>query len=156
MIRIMEDGDLTSVIQIWLDANIRAHSFVPEEYWTGNYEMVKEALGKAELYVYEENDTNEINGFIGLTGNYIAGIFVKEDVRSKGIGKRLLDYVKAFKPDLNLSVYQKNIRAVSFYQREQFVIQSEKLDECTNEKEFFMVWQKQRVEESGQTCGGDR
>ena len=65
----MEDGDLTSVIQIWLDANIRAHSFVPEEYWTGNYEMVKEALGKAELYVYEENDTNEINGFIGLTGN---------------------------------------------------------------------------------------
>ena len=44
--------------------------------------MVKEALGKAELYVYEEDDTNE--------------------------------------------------------------------------KEFFMIWQKQRVAESGQTCGGER
>ena len=47
----MEDGDLTSVIQIWLDANIGAHSFVPEEYWTGNYEMVKEALGDRKSVV---------------------------------------------------------------------------------------------------------
>lgn len=142
MIRRMKDGDLTSVAQIWLDANVRAHNFVPEEYWTGNYEMVREALNKAELYVYEEDGTDEIGGFIGLTGNYIAGIFVREAIRSRGIGKQLLDYVKAFKPDLGLNVYQKNPRAVSFYQRERFVIQSESLDEGTNEKEFFMVWKK--------------
>lgn len=143
MIRRMKDRDLSSVSQIWLDTNIRAHSFVPKEYWTGNYKMVKEALKKAELYVYEEDGTDEIGGFIGLTDNYIAGIFVREAMQSKGIGKQLLDCVKALKPDLRLSVYQKNPRAVSFYQREQFVIQSENLEESTGEKEFIMVWKKQ-------------
>lgn len=139
----MKDRDLSSVSQIWLDTNIRAHSFVPKEYWTGNYEMVREALKKAELYVYEEDGTDEIGGFIGLTDNYIAGIFVREAMQSRGIGKQLLDYVKALKPDLRLSVYQKNPRAVSFYQREQFAIQSENLEESTGEREFIMVWKKQ-------------
>lgn len=142
MIRTLKENDLAAVAQIWLDTNIKAHSFVPREYWTGNYEMVKEAFTKAELYVYEEGDTSEISGFIGLMDNYIAGIFVKEAIQSKGIGKQLLDHVKALKPNLSLSVYQKNTRAVCFYQREQFVIQSENLDESTNEKEFIMVWQK--------------
>ena len=41
-----------------------------------------------------------------------------------------------------LSVYQKNTRAIAFYQREQFVIHSENIDDSTNEKEFIMVWNK--------------
>ncbi len=41
---------------------------------------------------------------------------------------------------MTLSVYQKNIRAVHFYQREQFQIQSENIDDNTNEKEFIMIW----------------
>lgn len=87
-------------------------------------------------------DTHQIIGFIGLTDNYIAGIFVKEAAQSKGIGKQLLNYVKEFKSVLSLSVYQKNMRAISFYQREKFTIQSENMDDCTNEKEFIMNWSK--------------
>lgn len=74
--------------------------------------------------------------------NYIAGIFVNKNNQSRGIGKQLLDYVKEIKETLNLSVYQKNIRAISFYQREQFVIQSEHIDDDNNEKEFIMTWNK--------------
>lgn len=44
---------------------------------------------------------------------------------------------------MRLSVYQKNIRAIGFYQREQFVIQSENIDDNTNEKEFIMTWSKE-------------
>ena len=104
--------------------------------------MVKEILPRAEVYVYEEDDLHQIIGFIGLTNNYIAGVFVKEAAQSKGIGKQLLNYVKKFKSVLSLSVYQKNIRAISFYQREKFTIQSENMDDCTNEKEFIMDWSK--------------
>ena len=104
--------------------------------------MVKDILPKKEIYVYEDDNTNQINGFIGLMDNYIAGIFVNKNNQSRGIGKQLLDYVKEIKETLNLSVYQKNIRAISFYQREQFIIQSEHIDNDNNEKEFIMIWSK--------------
>ncbi|MDO4322654.1 MAG: N-acetyltransferase [Lachnospiraceae bacterium] len=142
MIRTFRENDLTAVMQIWLDTNIKAHRFIQEEYWTANYAAVKEMLPQAEVYVYEDDATHQIAGFIGLTNNYIAGIFIEEAARSKGIGKQLLSYVKEIKPVLRLNVYQKNVRAVAFYLREQFIIQSENLDESTNEKEFVMNWSK--------------
>jgi len=127
-------------MRIWLDTNIKAHSFVPKEYWTSHYPMVREVLPQAEIYVYENSAAGRIDGFIGLTGNYIAGIFVGEAAQSSGIGKRLLDHAKGLKPRLDLRVYQKNARAVRFYQREQFVIRSESIDADTGEKEFLMTW----------------
>ena len=65
----------------------------------------------------------------------IEGIFVSDEMQSCGIGKLLLDYVKDKKVSLRLNVYQKNARAISFYQREGFIIQCEGLDEATGEKE---------------------
>ena len=141
MIRKLRENDLAAVIEIWLDSNIKAHYFIPKEYWISNYPAVKEMLPQAEVYVYEEEDTQQIIGFIGLTENYIAGIFVQENAHSRGIGKRLLNYVKEIKTTLSLSVYQKNMRAISFYQREQFIIQSKNIDD-NNEKEFIMSWKK--------------
>ncbi|MFR1756223.1 MAG: N-acetyltransferase [Thomasclavelia spiroformis] len=142
MIRKFKEDDLNTVMQIWFDTNIKAHHFISRQYWIDNYEMVKDILPKKEIYVYEDDNTNQINGFIGLMDNYIAGIFVNKNNQSRGIGKQLLDYVKEIKETLNLSVYQKNIRAISFYQREQFVIQSEHIDDDNNEKEFIMIWSK--------------
>lgn len=142
MIRQFKKNDLPAVMQIWLDTNIKAHDFIPKEYWENNYEIVKEILPDAEIYVHEDDTADFIDGFIGLTDNYIAGIFVKEDKQSKGIGKQLLNYVKNIKSNISLSVYQKNTKAVRFYKREQFQIVSENVDDITNEKEFIMEWNK--------------
>lgn len=142
MIRQFKKNDLSAVMQIWLDTNIKAHDFIPKEYWENNYEIVKEILPDAEIYVHVDDTAGFIDGFIGLTDNYIAGIFVKEDKQSKGIGKKLLNYVKNIKPNISLSVYQKNTKAVRFYKREQFQIVSENVDDITNEKEFIMEWNK--------------
>ena len=46
------------------------------------------------------------------------------------------------KEEMHLSAYQKNYKAISFYQREDFVIQSESIDNDTNEKELLMSWKK--------------
>ena len=142
MIRTFRESDLSAVMKIWLDTNIKANNFISKEYWTSNYEMVKEILPKAEIYVHEDDVTNLIDGFIVLTDSYIAGLFVKETAQSKGIGKQLLDHVKSIKFNMSLSVYQENIRAVHFYQREEFQIQSENIDDNTNEKELIMTWSK--------------
>lgn len=38
--------------------------------------MVRDLLPQAELYVHENENTGQIDGFIGLTENHIEGIFV--------------------------------------------------------------------------------
>ena len=143
MIRKFESQDLDAVMQIWLHGNLDAHVFIPASFWTGHFEIVRNMLPQAELYVHESEDTRQIDGFIGLTGNHIEGIFVAKAARSKGIGKALLEYAKSRKPRLTLGVYQKNERALAFYQREQFVVHSEGIDEDTNEAEIQMLWTRQ-------------
>ena len=83
----------------------KAHDFIAETYWDEHFEMVEGMLGDAEIYVFEEQ--GQIKGFVGLDGEYIAGIFVREKEQSLGIGKQLLDFVKSLKGQLKLNVYQK-------------------------------------------------
>lgn len=141
MIRALTPNDLDAVMQIWLDTNLQAHDFIPKAYWTDHYEMVKQILPQAEVYMYENDATKQINGFIGLSEDYIEGIFVRAGAQSQGIGKQLLDYAKSVRSTLRLSVYQKNTRAIRFYQGEQFVIESESTDADTNQKEYVMIWE---------------
>ena len=143
MIRKFETQDLDAVMQIWLQANLDAHAFIPASFWEAHFEMVRDMLPQAELYVHENEATRQIDGFIGLTENHIEGIFVVKSARSKGIGKALLDYVKSRRPRLTLGVYQKNERALAFYRREQFAVHSEGIDGDTNEAEIQMLWTRQ-------------
>ncbi len=138
MIRTLQNADINRVADIWLDTNLKAHSFISAQYWKSNYDLVKKMLSQAEVYVYE--DGQKIQGFIGLSDEYIEGIFVPEEMQSQGIGKLLLNYIKDRKSALRLNVYQKNIRAIHFYQREGFEIQCEGLDEVTGEKDYVMIW----------------
>ena len=143
MIRKLQKADINRAADIWLKTNLKAHFFIPEQYWISNYEFVKEMLPQAEVYVYE--DDKMIQGFIGINDEYIEGIFVSDEMQSRGIGKMLLDYIKDKKDRLQLKVYQKNVRAMSFYQREGFTIQSESMDEFTREKEYVMNWESSGI-----------
>ena len=91
MIRKLQEPDVDRVMALWLGANLKAHDFVPTAYWRNNFESVKEMLPQAEVYVYEE--AGAIQGFVGLSGGYIEGIFVSGEMQSQGIGKRLLDHI---------------------------------------------------------------
>ena len=103
MIRVCQPADLDQVADLWLAANLQAHSFIPSVYWKENQGLVRKLLLQAEVYVYEKGGM--ILGFAGLDGECIEGIFVAEKVRSQGIGKSLLDFLKAKKPELHLNVY---------------------------------------------------
>ena len=141
-IRPMERRDLDQVAQIWLETNCRAHAFIPASYWEDNLESVKKMLPLAEVYVREEKGSGKIQGFIGLDQDYIEGIFVCGKAQSRGIGKELLDFVKARRETLTLSVYEKNTGAIRFYRREGFAVRQEGMDEQTGEREFTMEWKR--------------
>lgn len=140
MIRELQKTDINKVANIWLDTNLKAHYFIPAQYWKSNFESVKALLPQAEVYVYENG--KNIQGFIGLNGEYIEGIFVSGEAQSQGIGKLLLNFVKDRRTKLCLNVYQKNPQAIHFYQREGFQIQCESLDGATGEKDYVMIWQQ--------------
>ena len=105
MIRVLQEADIDRVAEIWLDSNLKAHYFIPEQYWKSNFEAVKEMLSQAEVYVYE--DARNIQGFTGLNDEYIEGVFVSDEMQSQGIGKMLLDYVKSKKAKLLLNVIKR-------------------------------------------------
>ena len=138
MIRKFEMQDLDGIMQLWLETNISAHSFIASDYWENNYAAVKELIPNADVYIYETNGI--VQGFVGLMDDYIAGIFVSGQFQSQGIGQKLLDYVKNQNSKLSLDVYKKNESAVKFYLRENFAVANEQLDDNTGEIELRMNW----------------
>lgn len=138
MIRRAKQTDIPDIMKVWLETNIKAHDFISADYWKRNYAVVEQMMPDAEVYVCEKQ--RELQGFIGLMDNYVAGIFVKEEYQSEGIGKALLDYVKTEKEELALHVYEKNERAVKFYLREGFVKVKEQIEEESQEQECEMRW----------------
>ena len=151
MIRKVEKSDMKEVADIWLESNIEVHGFISADYWINQFNMVKELLESSEIYVYDDKNLERdnlsgeeriISGFIGMNENHVEGIFVKGAERSKGIGRALINYVKAVKGRLILNVYQKNERALMFYLREGFKVLEEQTDHATGEKELLMAWDK--------------
>ncbi len=140
MIRKFEKKDINAVMEIWKNENIRAHNFIAKEYWQDNYEYVKDILPKADIYVYILDE--KIVGFVGVNKNYIEGIFIDINNQHSGIGTSLLDKIKENKDNLTLSVYKKNENAISFYEKNNFIIASENIDKSTNEIEYTMTWKK--------------
>lgn len=140
MIRKFEKKDINAVMEIWKNENIRTHNFIAKEYWQDNYEYVKDILPKADIYVYILDE--EIVGFVGVNKNYIEGIFIDINNQHSGIGTSLLDKIKENKDNLTLSVYKKNKNAISFYEKNNFIIASENIDKNTNEIEYTMTWKR--------------
>lgn len=138
MIREFNTNDLNEVMTIWLDTNISTHNYIKKEYWKENYDRVREAILEADVLIYEED--GHILAFVGIIENYIAGIFVKENIQCHRIGKKLIDECKNRNTELTLNVYEKNERAIKFYLREKFKIIEKSIDKETGESELLMKW----------------
>lgn len=140
MIRQCIETDIDDIMRIWLDGNIKTHSFVKQSYWKEHAELVKGLMFEADMYVSENQGV--ITGFIGIMDQIVAGIFVHTDYQNRGIGNSLISEVKRHYPKLMLQVYKKNEKAIKFYIREGFIITSEQFDKSTGEVEFVMEWTK--------------
>ena len=101
MIREFQRDDINKVADIWLDTNIKAHNFIPAEYWKSNFKSVKEALLLAEVYVYEYD--TEIQGFIGLNDEYTGR---SNFTNLKAIGSYSGNVAYCIEPGISLKVGQ--------------------------------------------------
>ncbi len=105
MIRQMTARDIERMGEIWLKASIKAHDFVPQEFWRANLEtMTRDLLPQCESYVHL-NEGN-LDAFITLDGDdVIHCLFVEPSRQQNGVGSLLLSHVKQSRKMLRLKVY---------------------------------------------------
>ena len=41
MLRELREKDIDDVMKLWRDGNYKAHNFIPNEYWSNNYNKVQ-------------------------------------------------------------------------------------------------------------------
>lgn len=140
MIRYYRPSDAQKISNLWLEASLQAHSFVPADYWRDMQDsIVLYYLPNAETFVFE--DKRQIKGFISIVDSkHIGALFVAPKFQNHKIGSKLLKYVQRKYPMLSLNVFVKNQRALCFYQKNGFKIIAEKKEPSTQEAELQMCW----------------
>lgn len=134
----IDEKTLDSLLAIWLEGNLQAHSFISKNYWLDNQVGVREGLAQARIFV-KETDGKAV-GFLGLVEEAIAGLFVKEQFQKQGIGEALIQRVKDEKKILTLTVYENNQGALLFYERQGFRRVRSQIDPETQQREWLMRW----------------
>lgn len=133
--------DFKVLSEIWLEASLIAHHFIPEIYWKAHeLKMQNIYLPMSEVYLVESHQ--QICGFIALLDHKLAAIFVSPSHQGKGVGTALVQYAQMIRTELELNVYQENPKSVQFYKTIGFEVVEEGIDLETNSKEFLMRWIK--------------
>lgn len=139
MIRKFKETDTEELVDIWYEASVIAHSFIPAEMWEVHKDEVrKRYLPQSETWVAEENGS--LCGFIAKQGNYIGGLFIAPAQQGRGIGTTLMGRVKMDQEILHVGVYKKNIDAQRFYLKNGFRYAGTEVQEETGEIVINMVW----------------
>lgn len=120
MIREVKKTDYPILVDIWESAVLSTHDFLKKEDFLYYREHLPTYFQYVTLYGYEQD--GRLVGFIGVAENNIEMLFVHNDYRYKGVGKRLVMYaiekLKVCKVDVN----EQNIQAVGFYQHRGFSV----------------------------------
>ncbi len=114
MIKKAVESDYLRLIEIWESAVKATHTFLSDEDFLHIKSKLPFYFDNVSLYVYEE-DTSIIKGFLGVSDDMIEMLFIENENRGKGIGKKLLkfaiDNLKLNRVDVN----EQNIQALEFY-----------------------------------------
>lgn len=130
---------MNQVVNIWLEASIKAHNFIKSEFWKSKAKDMREIyIPSAETYVYDEDGV--IKGFVALSNDTLAAIFVSPNTQGAGIGKQLMVKSKEIRDNLKLTVYKENLKSIEFYKKCGFKIKLEQIDEHTGHTELLMVF----------------
>lgn len=138
MIRELNNKEIDIIMDIWKDTTIKAHDFIPKDYWEKSYDVVKNTyIPMADTFVYE--DKSGIKGFISIiNGEFIGALFVNINNQGLGIGKELINYALKKYGQLDLAVYKDNKKSVEFYLNRGFSIIKEQPNEDSGFNEYIM------------------
>ena len=126
---------------IWLEASLGAHAFIPSGFWKENYAPMWSRYLPSST-VHTALAATGIIGFGSVKDNVLEALFVIPEAQGKGVGSSLLTYLFSVYDALSLAVYVKNPKAVAFYERSGFARATRQICAHTGEEEILMRWRR--------------
>lgn len=140
MIRPFVESDTEAVVRLWLEALNTSHGFLPAEARESLEEDIRTLFlpMSDEIVLHLDEASGDIDAFLAFAGDFLGALMVAPAAQGRGLGARLLRIGRRMHPELSLTVYKDNARAVAFYRRHGLVVCGERVDERTGCAEFLM------------------
>ncbi len=125
----INNENLSEILNVWESAVKSTHDFLSEEDFISIKHELREFMPTLRnMYCYLD-DEKQIRAFIFVDNGNIEMLFVHNDLRGKGVGKKLINYaiekLNATKVDVN----EENKQGIGFYKHMGFkVIDRSELD----------------------------
>ena len=113
MIRKIKVTDYPRLIEIWETAVLSTHDFLTEEDFLYYKEQLPVYFQHVTLFGFEQEGI--LIGFMGIAEGNLEMLFVDDNYRGIGIGKRLITYAIGNLQVTKVDVNEQNIQAVGFY-----------------------------------------
>ncbi|MCD8136490.1 MAG: GNAT family N-acetyltransferase [Parabacteroides gordonii] len=113
MIRKIKETDYPRLIEIWESAVLNTHDFLKEEDFLYYKKQLPVYFQYVTLVGFEQDGI--LAGFMGIAEENLEMLFVDNDYRGTGIGKKLIAYATANLHVTKVDVNEQNTQAVGFY-----------------------------------------
>ncbi len=113
MIRKIKVTDYPRLIEIWESAVLSTHDFLKEEDFLYYTERLPVYFQYVNLFGFEQEGI--LIGFMGIAEGNLEMLFIDNNYRGTGIGKKLVTYAINHLQVTKVDVNEQNIQAVGFY-----------------------------------------
>lgn len=127
------DNLINQLLEVWEDSVKATHTFLSNEEIENIKKYVPQALKGITHLIIIENETRQPIAFMGIEKNKLEMLFIKNNERGKGLGKKLLNYgIENYNVN-DLAVNEDNPQAKAFYEHMGFkVYKRNELDDQGN------------------------
>ena len=124
---------INELLKIWEDSVKATHLFLSDEEIENIKKYVPLALKEVQHLIVMNDEKNIPIAFMGINGEKLEMLFIKNSERGKGLGKKLLHYGIENYNVRELTVNEQNPKAKEFYEHIGFKIyRKSELDEQGN------------------------
>ena len=124
---------MNQLIKVWEDSVKATHTFLSNDEIEKIKEYVPQALSNISYLIIETDKNENPIAFMGIEGNKLEMLFIKNSKRGKGLGKELLKYGIEKYGVNELAINEDNLQAKGFYEHMGFkVYQRNELDDQGN------------------------
>ena len=113
MIRKIKETDYPRLIEIWESAVLNTHDFLKEEDFLYYKKQLPVYFQYVTLVGFEQEGI--LAGFMGIAEENLEMLFVDNEYRGTGIGKKLIAYATANLHVTKVDVNEQNTQAVGFF-----------------------------------------
>jgi putative acetyltransferase len=115
-IRLAGTNDYPKIMEIWESAVKATHDFLAEEDFNYFKEAIpRDYLPNLEVFLITEND--DAKGFASVAEGNLEMLFIHNDNRGKGYGKKLYEFMKEKTGLTKVDVNEQNPQAIGFYEK---------------------------------------